>query len=87
MALRAILAVVYCGHVIPSPAISSEVKHRLCWYSRRTADVLPELAFQTVEDGELLYCSHPMLFPMVGYQFDVRNCDGCDCFKARRARN
>jgi hypothetical protein len=25
-----------------------------------------------------------MLFPLVGYQFDVRNCDGCDCFKPLR---
>jgi len=42
------------------------------------------LNFQTVEDGQLLYCAHPMLFPFVGYQFDVRNCDRCDYFKARR---
>ena len=48
------------------------------------ADVQPELNFQTVEDGQLLYCAHPMLFPFVGYQFDVRNCERCDYFKARR---
>ena len=41
----------------------------------------------TVEDGELLYCSHPMLFPVVGYRFDVRNCPGCDCFRERRSRS
>ena len=22
-----------------------------------------------------------MLFPVVGYQFDVRNCEGCDYFR------
>jgi hypothetical protein len=65
--------------------IEPEARHRLCWYGRRTADVLPELNFQTVEDGHLLYCAHPMLFPFVGYQFDVRNCRRCDYFKARRA--
>jgi hypothetical protein len=27
-----------------------------------------------------------MLFPVVGYQFDVRNCDGCDYFRAKHAR-
>ncbi|HEY8536952.1 MAG TPA: hypothetical protein VIL25_10900 [Vicinamibacterales bacterium] len=61
-----------------------EVRHRLCWYGRRTRDVLPEVSFQTVEDGELLYCSHPMLFPVVGYHFDVRNCPDCEWFRPRR---
>ena len=37
-----------------------------------------------MEGGELLYCAHPMLFPVVRYQFDVLNCPGCDCFKAPR---
>jgi hypothetical protein len=37
-----------------------------------------------MEDGELLYCAHPMLFPVVRYRFDIRNCPGCDSFKARR---
>jgi len=46
--------------------------------------VLPEVSFQTVEDGELLYCSHPMLFPVVGYHFDIRNCPDCDWFRPRR---
>jgi hypothetical protein len=44
------------------------------------------VSFQTVEDGHLLYCGHPMLFPVVGYHFDVRNCDGCDWFKEKKAR-
>ena len=65
--------------------LAPEARHRLCWYGRRAADVLPELNFQTVEDGQLLYCAHPMLFPFVGYQFDVRNCDRCDYFKPRRS--
>ena len=67
--------------------LEPEARHRICWYSRRTPDAIPELAFQTVEDGELLYCSHPMLFPVVGYHFYVRNCIDCDCFKPRRSAN
>jgi hypothetical protein len=70
--------------VNPLVRLEPEVRHRVCWYGARTPNVPPELNFQTVEDGELLYCTHPMLFPVVGYQFDVRNCDGCDCFKPRR---
>ena len=78
---------VYCSSVNPPPVhLEPEDRHRLCWYGRRTAGVPPELSFQTVEDGELLFCAHPMLFPVVGYQFDVRNCVGCDCFRARRTR-
>lgn len=66
------------------PSVSEpEARHRICWYGRRTPHVLPELSYQTVEDGERLYCSHPMLFPMVGYHFDVRNCDGCDWFRRK----
>jgi hypothetical protein len=42
------------------------------------------VSFQTMEDGELLYCAHPMLFPVVRDRFDVRNCVGCGCFKSRR---
>jgi len=67
-----------------SAEIAPEARHRQCWYGRRAADVLPELNFQTVEDGHLLYCAHPMLFPFVGYRFDVRNCQRCEYFKARR---
>ncbi len=72
----------------PCPPPQS-LKHVIgsCWYGRRAPGVLPEVSFQTVEDGELLYCSHPMLFPVVGYQFDVRNCDSCDWFKVKKARS
>ena len=65
-------------------AMEPESRHRLCWYGRRTPDVQPEVGFQTVEDGQLLFCAHPMLFPVVGYRFDTRNCIGCDCFRALR---
>ena len=61
-----------------------EARHRACWYSRRTADISLYLALQTIEDGELLYCAHPMWFPVVGYQFDVRNCESCDYFRQRQ---
>ncbi len=40
-----------------------------------------DLGFHTIEDGQLLFCAHPMWFPVVGYQFDVRNCGSCDYFK------
>jgi len=49
-----------------------EARHRACWYGRRTSDIPLNLGFQaTIEDGELLFCAHPMWFPVVGYQFDV----------------
>jgi hypothetical protein len=66
--------------------LDPEVRHKLCWYGQRAAHVSPEMNFQTVEDGRLLYCAHPMMFPVVGYHFDVRNCGRCDSFKPRRPR-
>jgi hypothetical protein len=66
------------------PIAAAEDRHRACWYSRRSFDVPPELGFHTIEDGQLLFCAHPMMFPVVGYQFDVRNCTTCDCFKRVR---
>lgn len=60
-----------------------ETRHRACWYGRRTADIPANIGFHTIEDGQLLYCAHPMWFPVVGYQFDVRNCSACDYFKIR----
>ena len=62
-----------------------EVRHRSCWYSRRTAEIPADLGFHTIEDGELLFCAHPMWFPVVGYQFDVRNCADCDYYKPVRS--
>jgi hypothetical protein len=65
--------------------IEPEARHRACWYGRRTSELpLDLLAFYTIEDGELLYCAHPMWFPVVGYQFDVRNCLACDYFRSRQ---
>ena len=66
--------------------IAPEARHRDCWYGRRTAQWREPLTVQTVEDGQLLYCTHPMMFPIVGYAFDVRNCDGCDAFKPLHPR-
>jgi len=66
------------------PGIEPEVRHRACWYGRRTPNLPDQLGVQTIMDGHLLYCCHPMLFPIVGYDFDVRNCDGCDYFKPVR---
>jgi hypothetical protein len=65
-----------------------ESRHRACWYSRRSPELPPDLGFHTtIEDGHLLFCAHPMWFPIVGYQFDVRNCAECDYFKPSRAVN
>jgi hypothetical protein len=62
-----------------------EARQRACWYGRRTTTIPSDLGVhQTIEDGRLLYCGHPMWFPIVGYRFDVRNCTGCDFFKAVR---
>jgi hypothetical protein len=61
--------------------LDPESRHRLCWYSRRTPHIPVDLGTQTIEDGELLFCAHPMWFPVVGYQFDVRNCDDCELFR------
>ena len=65
--------------------LSPEALHRACWYSRRTSHIPSEVGgFHTIEDGQLLYCAHPMWFPVVGYQFDVRSCGSCDYFKPIR---
>jgi len=48
--------------------IEPEARHRACWYSRRTPDILPHIGFHTIEDAQLLFCVHPMWFPVVGYQ-------------------
>ena len=65
-------------------SLDAETKHRSCWYSRRTPDLPRELGHHTIADGVLLFCAHPMLFPVVGYQFDVRNCAACDYYKPVR---
>jgi hypothetical protein len=71
---------------VNAPGIDApEARHRACWYSRRTADIPHNIGFHTIEDGQLLFCAHPMWFPVVGYQFDVRNCTVCDYFKPTRS--
>ena len=67
----------------PQPPDAPESRHRACWYSRRTAEIPVDFGSHTIEDGFLLFCAHPMWFPVVGYQFDVRNCGSCDYFKAQ----
>jgi hypothetical protein len=62
-----------------------EGRHRACWYGRRTRDIPADVGFHTIEDGHLLFCAHPMWFPVVGYQFDVRSCAACDYFKPVRS--
>lgn len=69
----------------PITLTAVETRHRQCWYGRRTPDLPPDLGFHTtIEDGYLLYCAHPMLFPVVRYRFDVRNCDECEYFRPIR---
>jgi len=38
-----------------------------------------------IEDGHLLFCVHHVV-PVVGDQFDVRNCGVCEYFTPRRTR-
>ena len=78
LASSAIIAI-----VVSTTALEPEATHRVCWYSRRTSQLPLDISVHTIEDGQLLFCVHPMLFPIVGYEFDIRNCDGCDYFKRR----
>lgn len=57
-------------------------RHVQCWYSRRTPYLPEDLGLHTIEDGLLIFCAHPMLFPIVGYHFDIRNCDHCEYFRS-----
>lgn len=60
-----------------------EARHRACWYGRRTTDIPSDVGFHTIADGELLFCAHPMWLPVVGHQFDVRNCHECEYFRVQ----
>ena len=62
-----------------------ELRHRACWYGRRTETIPPNIGLHTIADGQLLFCAHQMWYPVVGYQFDVHSCRGCDYFKPTRA--
>ena len=70
----------------PPASDAPEDRHRSCWYGRRTPDWPIDLSVQTIEDGLLLFCAHPMWFPVVGLEFDVRNCTGCEYFRQRRSK-
>jgi hypothetical protein len=69
-----------------SDAAEPEARHRACWYGRRTPQLPAVPTVQTIEDGHLLYCAHPMMFPIVGHDFDLRNCIGCDAFRPLHSR-
>ena len=62
-------------------AVDAEDRHRACWYARRTERLPDDLGSHTIVDGQLLYCAHPMYWPVVRYEFDIRNCESCDVFK------
>ncbi len=64
--------------------VDPEERHRCCWYGRRTPDVPDDPGSHTIVDGQLVYCAHPMYWPVVRYEFDLRNCEDCDVFKPRR---
>ena len=72
-----------CASVLTT--MEPEDRHRRCWYSRRTLEIPLDIGAHTIEDGLLLYCAHPMLYPIVGLSFDVRNCTDCEYFRERRA--
>jgi len=38
----------------------------------------------TIVDGQLVYCAHPLYWPVVGFEFDLSNCEDCDVYKPRR---
>ena len=64
--------------------MDAEDRHRTCWYARRTADLPEDPGSHTIIDGQLAYCAHPMIWPVVRYEFDVCNCEGCDAYRPRR---
>jgi hypothetical protein len=59
----------------------TESRHARCWYTRRSVQLPADLGFHTIEDGLLVYCVHPMMFPVVRYHFDIRNCDDCEYYR------
>lgn len=66
------------------PPVEPEDRHRLCWYGRRTNHIPQDPGVHTIADGQLLYCAHPLFFPVMGYEFDIRNCEQCDVFRPKR---
>ena len=61
--------------------MDAEERHRSCWYARRTPHLPDDPGLHTIVDGQLLYCAHPMYWPVVRYEFDVRNCEDCDVYR------
>jgi hypothetical protein len=66
--------------------LEPEGRHDACWYGRKTHAVPSLIGLHTIADGKLLYCAHPMWFPIVGYQFDVRSCVACEYFRRAAPR-
>ena len=50
-------------------------------------DLPDDLGSHTIVDGELVFCAHPMYWPVVRYEFDLRNCEDCDVFKPSANRD
>ena len=48
------------------PPVEPEDRHRLCWYGRRTDQIPQDPGLHTIVDGQLLYCAHPLFFPVMG---------------------
>ena len=65
--------------------VDAEQRHRCCWYGRSTTHVPDDPGFHSIVDGQLVYCAHPMYWPVVRYEFDLRNCEDCDVFRPRRS--
>jgi hypothetical protein len=64
--------------------VDAEERHRCCWYGRSTDRIPEDLGNHTIIDGRLAFCAHPMYWPVVRYEFDLRNCEDCDVFRPRR---
>ncbi len=72
--------------VLYYPGVDAEERHRSCWYARRTADLPENPGHHTIVDGQLLFCVHPMYWPVVRYEFDLRNCEDCDVYRPAGAK-
>jgi len=68
---------------MPDVIMNAEDRHRACWYGRHTAHVPDDLGAHSLVDGQLVYCAHPLYWPVVRYEFDLRNCEDCDVFRPR----
>ncbi|MEO7157092.1 MAG: hypothetical protein ABI039_06000 [Vicinamibacterales bacterium] len=64
--------------------MDAEQRHRTCWYARRTTYMPDDPGHHTILDGQLVYCAHPLYWPVVRYEFDLTNCEGCDVYRPTR---